>query len=138
MKALRKAEEEALNVAPARGEIKRKKGKLKEGIALKNILGAKRRRTFKDAEATDNHEKTTKRKIDVGDRVKIQTKKFGKAYAVGLPMYTYGYVREKKGDLYEVIWDAGDVMTAHKRHLTYQDENDDETENEPTEVKLII
>jgi hypothetical protein len=38
VKALKKAEEEALNVAPARGEIKRKNEKLKEGRALKNTL----------------------------------------------------------------------------------------------------
>ena len=45
-----------------------------------------------------------------------------------MPTWTYGYVREMKGDLYEVIWDAGDIMKAHKRHLIYQDENENETE----------
>ena len=133
VKALRKAEEEALNEAPARGGIKKKAGKLKEGIAIKNIVGTKRRKIFREGETNSSDKRTTKRRIDVGDRVKIQTKKFGKAYAVGLPIYTYGYVREKKGDLYEVIWDAGDVMKAHKRHLIYQgeNENEDDVESEP-------
>jgi hypothetical protein len=108
VKALRKVEEEALNAAPARGGIKKKADKPKEGIALKNILGTKRRKIFKEAESKDDQVKAIQKKIDVGDRVKIQTKKFGKAYAVGLPTWTYGYVREKKGDLYEVMWDAGD------------------------------
>ena len=115
VKALRKAEEEALNQAPAKGGIKKRAGKLKEGIALKNILGTKRRKVFKDGVSKGNDEKTTKKRIDVGDRVKIQTKKFGKAYAVGLPTYTYGYVREKNGDLYEVIWDAGDAGRKRKQ-----------------------
>ena len=130
VKMLRKVEEEALNDAPAKGEIKKKASKPKKGIALKNILGNKRRRLFKEDETKVNKDKKAKKKIDVGDRVKIQTKKFGKAYAVGMPTWTYGYVREMKGDLYEVIWDAGDIMKAHKRHLIYQDENENETENQ--------
>ncbi len=77
VKALRKVEEEALNEAPARGGIKKKADKPKEGITLKNILGIKRRKIFKEAESKDDQAKATKRKIDVGDRVKIQTKKFG-------------------------------------------------------------
>ena len=57
VKMLRKVEEEALNTAPARGAIKKKAGKLKEGIALKNILGTKRERFSK----TRNPKATTKR-----------------------------------------------------------------------------
>ena len=130
VKMLRKVEEEALNDAPAKGEIKKKASKPKKGIALKNILGNKRRRLFKEDETKVNKDKKAKKKIDVGDRVKIQTKKFGKTYAVGMPTWTYGYVREMKGDLYEVIWNAGDIMKAHKRHLIYQDENENETESQ--------
>jgi hypothetical protein len=96
VKMLRKVEKEALNTAPARGAIKKKAGKLKEGIALKNILGTKRRKVFKDVESKGHDEKTTKKRIDVGDRVKILTKKFGKGYAVGLPPWTYGYVRDDR------------------------------------------
>ena len=76
---LRKVEEEALNDAPAKGGIKKKASNPKKEIALKNILGTKRRRLFKEDETKINCEKKAKKKIDVGDRVKIQTKKFGKA-----------------------------------------------------------
>ncbi len=35
-------------------------------------------------------------------------------------------------DLYDVVWDAGDSMLTHKRHLTPHDsESEDEDENEP-------
>jgi hypothetical protein len=70
-------------------------------------------------------------KIDVGDRVKIKTLKFGKAYAVGLPTFTYGYVKGKKSDRFEVLWDAGDTMMTHKRHLIYQSGDGVENEDEP-------
>ncbi len=68
----------------------------------------------------------------MGGRVKIKTLAFGKGYAAGLPEFTYGLVRGKKGDLYDVLWDAGDSMQTHKRHLTAEDsENDSVEESEP-------
>jgi hypothetical protein len=123
VKGLKKAEEEMKNVAPRWGHLKKKIDKYKESVHMKNVLGFKRKQPSTTA-PTDGKESIAasqpKKKIDVGDRVKIRTLKFGKAYAEGLPKFTYGYVKGKKGDLFEVLWDAGDTMMTHKRHLIYQ------------------
>ena len=70
-----------------------------------------------------------KKRIDIGDRVKIKTRAFGSGYAKGKPKFTYGHVKQKKGDLYDVLWDAGDSMVAHKRHLEAHDSDSEEDEN---------
>jgi hypothetical protein len=100
---------------------------------MHNIMKTKRRKLYQEKKGEDRgaKEKQLKRKIEVGDRVKILTKKFGKAYAEGLPTFTFGYVRGKKGDLFDVLWDAGDAMMAHRRHLSFHDENDEQDEDEP-------
>jgi hypothetical protein len=103
-------------------------------LHLRNVLGYKRKQPPTTA-PTDGKESITasqpKKKIDVGDRVKIKALKFGKAYAEGLPTFTYGNVKGKKGDLFEVLWDAGDTMLTHKRHLIYQLGYEVEDEEEP-------
>jgi hypothetical protein len=58
-----------------------------------------------------------------------KTKAFGVGYAKGRPTFTYGYVKNKKGDLYDVLWDAGYTMATHKRHLTPHDSDTDEEED---------
>jgi hypothetical protein len=139
VKALRKAEDEANNIADRRNILK-KRSTSKDGqsVSKSNILNGRRRkidvlepggaRGINTEEPTrPDNTKKRKTKIDIGDRVKIKTKAFGKAYAVGKPMFTYGYVQAKKGDLYNVEWDAGDSMLTHKRHLsTHDSESEDE------------
>jgi hypothetical protein len=71
--------------------------------------------------------KAKKKKLGVGDRVKIRTRAFGKGYANGKPTFTYGRVRKQKGDLFDVLWDAGNSMLTHKRHLA---PHDSETEDD--------
>jgi hypothetical protein len=63
--------------------------------------------------------------------VKIKTKAFGKGYAEGKPAFTYGFVRKRKGDLYDVEWDAGDSMLTHERHLSAHHSESEDDENEP-------
>jgi hypothetical protein len=138
VKALKKAEDEASNDADRKGIIK-KKGSIKMGSALKkeNVLakGRKRAATSESGGVEPEAKKTSvqkRKKIEIGDRVKIKTRSFGISYARGRPKFTYGQVIQKKGDLYDVVWDAGDTMLTHKRHLTPHDsESEKEDENEP-------
>jgi hypothetical protein len=142
VKALKRAEEEASNGA-VRRHILKKRSKFKDGqkVSKTNILPGKRRngrasesggdnpRPVEETGGPVNKMKRKRTQIDIGDRVKIKTKAFGKGYAEGKPTFTYGYVRGKKGDLYEVEWDAGDSMMTHKRHLsTYNSESEGEGE----------
>jgi hypothetical protein len=136
VKALKKAESEASNDAVRRNAIKKKsKTQAEVDVVRSNILPEGKRRigSSKSGGVSDSNavnETPKKRKIDVGDRVKIKTKAFGIGYAKGRPTFTYGYVKKKKGDLYDVLWDAGDTMVAHKRHLTSHD-SDSEDEEDP-------
>jgi len=143
VKALRKAEEEASNDSDRKHILmKRSKSKDKKKVMESNILPGRRRKVDasepggasgpgKEEATRQANAKRQKIKIDIGDRVKIKTKAFGKGYAVGKPTFTYGYVRAKKGDLYDVEWDAGDSMLTHKRHLSIHDSESEDENNEP-------
>ncbi len=75
--------------------------------------------------------KKKKTEVGVGGRVKIKTSAFGKGYyAEGLPEYTYGPVRGKKGDVFDALWDAGDSMNTHKRHLMVENVGEDSEEDD--------
>ena len=121
VKALRKAEEEISNEAVRKNVIKKKVKIRNVDVVKENIKEGSRKRSgsSKSGGVPDtNTGKVKKKKIEVGGRVKIKTLAFGKRYAAGLPEFTYGLVRGKKGDMYDVLWDAGDSMQTHKRHLT--------------------
>ncbi len=146
VKALRKAESEASNDADRANAISKRSAVLDEGkVSKKNILYKARNRKGTIPTGGENHHaskessssvknlkrkksnesyssggnlKQKKSKIEVGNRVKIKTTAFGKGYAEGKPEFTYGFVRKRKGDLYDVEWDAGDFMLTHKRHLS--------------------
>ena len=135
VKALKRAESEACNDAERKNAIK-KKNKTQAGVDVDgiNILpeGKRRNRSSKSGGVVDANavgKPPKKRKIDVGDRVKIKTKAFGIGYSKGKPTFTYGYVKNKKGDLYDVQWDAGDTMVAHRRHLAPHDSDTEDDED---------
>jgi hypothetical protein len=136
VKALKKAEIETSNEAERKNILKKKprRGSL-SNITEGNILPKTKKRGkasatggVQDPEPDESMSK--KKRIDVGDRVKIKTRAFGSGYAKGKPKFTYGHVKQKKGDLYDVLWDAGDSMVAHKRHLEAHESDSEEDENE--------
>jgi hypothetical protein len=132
VKALKKAEEEASNEAPQRGNLKKRIVKFKSKSMGKKGYTINEMKPVLDEKGKESAKtKQVKRKIDIGDRVKIKTRKFGIAYAKGLPTFTYGSVRGKKGDLFDVLWDEGDEMTAHKRHLSLQESEDEHEGDDP-------
>jgi hypothetical protein len=136
VKALKRAEAEASNDAD-RKNVMLKKFKRKDNtkVSQENIITKGRKRDNASVSGGAQPEETKdatqpkpkKKKICVGDRVKIRTRAFGKGYANGKPKFTYGNVRKQKGDLFDVLWDAGDTMLTHKRHLV---PHDSETEDE--------
>ena len=144
VRALKKAEREAMNDADRRNVIKKKnKGKDGGKVSKRNMLpegktraetlrsGGEKSPSPKDSSSSADNPRKKRLKIDLGDRVKIKTRAFGKGYAEGKPEFTYGYVRGKKGDLYDVEWDAGDSMLTHKRHLSAHQRESEDDENEP-------
>jgi hypothetical protein len=89
-------------------------------ISTKNIL--KERRDLK----------TAKRKatIQVGNKVKINTIQFGKAYAVGRPEYMEGKVVAIKGKKARVVYEGGeeiyDTYLSRLEKITDDDQPKDE------------
>jgi hypothetical protein len=109
VKALKKAEREANNYAERKNILKKKaERKSLSNVTEGNILPKTKKRGkasatggVQDPELDESMPK--KKRIDVGDRVKIKTRAFGSIYAKGKPKFTYGHVRQKKGDLYDVL-----------------------------------
>jgi hypothetical protein len=137
LKALKNAEEEARNEAARKNTIKKKTKFKSVDVIESNILQGSRKRAGPSEsggapDSNKNNGAPKRKKVEVGSRVKIKTSAFGKAYAEGLPEYTYGIVRVKKGDVFNVLWDAGDSMNTHKRHLIVVDDGEDsDGEDEP-------
>jgi hypothetical protein len=140
VKALKRVEEETLNIAPRKSSIKKglKKGKpgIITDVSENNIISKKRRTTKESSEpggVTEGEQKSNddneadldmvikrKREIQINDKVKIKTAKFGIAYARGRPEFTFGKVLKINGKQYDVLWEDGIAMKTHVRHLIYQ------------------
>ncbi len=67
----------------------------------------------------EDGESSRTKKIAVGDKVKILTKRFETAYEKGRKKFTKGIVKGILGKVYEMLWD-GDVET-NKSHITHLD-----------------
>jgi len=135
LKALLRLEEELSNEAPRKKGLKRK-GKPQEGeIDTANIIDAERAKSIPwqlpdyDKPIPESPEKRMmKRKVSrlkdkgedadimIGDKVKILSRKFGAAYAMGREKFTHGEVKDIKGNICEVHW-KGDSETT-KSHVT--------------------
>ncbi len=110
VQALQRAED-LLREGPKRGELKRSdKGKQSSDIDLQNVVKVRRNRDKalrNQNEYSSSTERSAKRtnvikvkpilnhknvKLKVGDKVKTSTERFGKAWAVGRPKFTFGVV----------------------------------------------
>ena len=65
-------------------------------------------------------EKSKKGKgFKVLDRVKIKTTRFGKSFAKGRPLYTFGTIMKIKGKVCDVQWDDSDGVDLWKSHTDF-------------------
>jgi hypothetical protein len=141
LRALKRLEEELSNEAPRKGCLKRKRKPRIAEIDAGNIVSAERTQTIKwnltDSEKSSPESPARKmlkrkarklekgegassaKKIAVGDKVKILTKRFGAAYEKDRKKFTKGIVKGILGNVYEVLWD-GDAETM-KSHITHLD-----------------
>ena len=53
------------------------------------------------------------------DRVKIKTTRFGKSFAKGRPLYTFGTIMKIKGKVCDVQWDDSDGVDLWKSHTDF-------------------
>ena len=53
------------------------------------------------------------------DRVKVKTTRFGKSYAKGRPLYTFGTIMKMKGKVCDVQWDDSDGVDLMKSHTDF-------------------
>ena len=135
LRALARLEEELINEAPRKKGLKRK-GKPQDGeIDTANIIDAGRAKSIPwqlpdyDKPIPESPEKRMMKRnvsrlknkgedadIMIGDKVKILSRKFGAAYAMGREKFTHGEVKDIKGNVCEVLW-KGDSKTT-KSHVT--------------------
>ncbi len=59
------------------------------------------------------------------DRVKIKTTRFGKSFAKGRPLYTFGTIMKIKGKVCDVQWDDSDGVDLWKSHTDFLEAADD-------------
>jgi hypothetical protein len=57
----------------------------------------------------------TARRFKVLDRVKIKTTRFGKKFAKGLPIWTFGTIMKIKGKVCDVQWDDSEGVDLMNR-----------------------
>ncbi len=124
VQALQRAED-LLHQGPGRGELNRShKDKQSSDVDLQNVVKAKRSRdkairsrTSSSSSAEGSARRTNvirvkplldqkSAKLKVGDKVKTTTERFGKAYAVGKPKFTFGTVKKVKGSLVSILWEG--------------------------------
>jgi hypothetical protein len=123
IKALKIIEDESTNQAPGRNSLRKKKNR-DEGV-VQATLGKRIRKarvSITQSIGSKSRRKSRLLKLNIavpvleaGDRVKIKTFRFGKAYARGRPMFTYGYIVSMDGGkVIDVKWDNdegdGEVM----------------------------
>jgi hypothetical protein len=59
------------------------------------------------------------KKFKVLDRVKIKTTRFGKTFARGKPIYTFGTIMKMKGKVCDVQWDDSEEVDLMKSHTDF-------------------
>jgi hypothetical protein len=70
--------------------------------------------------ATEENKGSKKaRKFKVLDRVKIKTSRFGRKFAKGLPMWTFGTIMKIKGKVCDVQWDDSEGIDLMKSHTDF-------------------
>jgi hypothetical protein len=65
------------------------------------------------------------KRFKVMDRVKVKTSRFGRSFAKGRPLYTYGTIMKMKGKVCDVQWDDSDGIDLMKSHTDFLEEAND-------------
>jgi hypothetical protein len=65
------------------------------------------------------------RRFKVLDQVKIKTTRFGKKFAKGLPIWTYGTIMKIKGKVCDVQWDDSEGVDLMKSHTYFLERAED-------------
>jgi hypothetical protein len=140
LRALNKLEEELGNEAQRKGCLKRKRKPKMGDVDSANIVDQERSNHIQwhltDSEKAvpesperkmikrkvrrtrEDGEQSSAKIIELGDKVKILTKRFGAAYEKGRKKFTKGIVKGIVGRVYEVLWDGdSETMKSHITHL---------------------
>ena len=64
------------------------------------------------------------------DRVKIKTTRFGKSFAKGKPVYTFGTVMKSKGKVCDVQWDDSEGVELMKSHTDFLEAANDKVKGD--------
>ena len=117
-KAQQEGETKFNKIKASLGKIRLQKKNDEYGTDFNSIKELQQRRSSRD--------KKRKAEIQVGDKVRIKTSRFGKAYAKGKPQYTVGKVITIRGKKAGVRYNGGkEIYDTYLSHLDNQFEDDD-------------
>ena len=72
------------------------------------------------------------------DRVKIKTTRFGKSFAKGKPVYTYGTVMKSKGKVCDAQWDDSEGVELMKSHTDFLEPANDKVKGDAVLALYLV
>ena len=87
-----------------------------------------------------HHDKVekSKGKFKPLDRVKIKTTRFGKSFAKGKPVYTFGTVMKSKGKVCDVQWDDSEGVELMKSHTDFLESANDKVKGDAVLALYLV
>jgi hypothetical protein len=165
-KALKQTIESGKNTATRRNQIKKRKIKPKSGIKWANVIEEKRMKRaerpgapsfipppeppigtttnidelFEEEAARMREDKVerSKGKFKPLDQVRIKTTRFGKSFAKGKPVYTFGTVMKSKGKVCDVQWDDSEGVELMKSHTDFLEPANDKVKGDAVLALYLV
>ena len=87
----------------------------------------------------EEKEKSKKgKRFKVLDRVKTKTTRFGRSFAKGRPLYTFGTIMKMKGKVCDVQWDDSDGVDLMKSHTDFLEAANDEVSGDVVAALYLL
>ena len=167
-RALKQTIELGKNTATRRNQLKKSKRKRgsKSEVRIGNVVEGKRSEETGDSELPvfipppeppaetitnidaifdleermmEEKEKSKKgKRFKVLDRVKTKTTRFGRSFAKGRPLYTFGTIMKMKGKVCDVQWDDSDGVDLMKSHTDFLEAANDEVSGDVVAALYLL
>ena len=148
--ALTKTIELSKSTAMSKNKIMKRKKKSKGNVGVENLVAGKRSKKMQqlpeftpppeppagiesnidkifemEEVLMKNMQSKVEKKFKVLDRVKIKTTRFGKKFAKGMPIYTFGTIMKIKGKVCDVQRDDSEGVDLMKSHTDFLEKAED-------------
>ncbi len=72
------------------------------------------------------------------DRVKVKTTRFGRSFAKGRPLFTFGTIIKMKGKVCDVQWDDSDGVDLMKSHMDFLEAANDKVSGDVVAALYLL